>query len=73
MFGTLNNETIDKTSFAQMNLLAEEIRIFDNYGSNGNSLIWLPIDVRSPSSSSAPRKLSYSKALIKVSGAGGSI
>jgi hypothetical protein len=39
MFGTLNKETIDKTSFAHIYLLADEIRIFDNYGSNGNSLI----------------------------------
>jgi len=39
MFGTLNKDTIDKTSFAHMYLFADEISIFDNYGSNGNSLI----------------------------------
>ena len=30
MFGTLNNDTIDNISLAQMYLFAEEIRIFDN-------------------------------------------
>ena len=39
MLGTLNNETIDKISFAQIYLFADEIRIFESYGSRGNSLI----------------------------------
>jgi len=30
MFGTLNNDTIDKISFAQTYLLADEINIFES-------------------------------------------
>lgn len=47
--------------------------ILDRVGSRGNSLIYSPIGVKFPSSSRAPRKLSYSRALMRVSGAGGSI
>ena len=51
----------------------ETIAILASYGSTGNDAISSPTFVSSPSSSIAPKLLSTSKALINVSGAGGSI
>jgi hypothetical protein len=39
MFGTLIKDTIDRISFEQIYFIDDDIKIFDNYGSRGNSLI----------------------------------
>lgn len=72
IFGTDNKATTDKISLEHL-YVGEFKSTFESYGSRGNSAIIEPTFVNSPLSSKASKSLNNYKALIKVSGAGGSI
>lgn len=69
--GTFKILTIVKASSTQL-YYGEVITILESYGSNGKLDISSPRSDNSPSLSIAPKLFSCSRALISVSGAGGS-